>query len=78
MNHMMDSESNDFRDMVVMIKKSETTDLMDYTNSGRGGLVFKDTVYRCSVTVTVQGVTEMRDSVCVVTSSLGFLGWLSC
>ena len=37
MNHIVDSESHDFRDMVVMIKKSETTDLMDYTNSGHGG-----------------------------------------
>ena len=45
MNHMMDSESNYFRDMVVMIKKSETTDLMDYTNSGHGGLVLKDIVH---------------------------------
>ena len=37
MNHRVGSESSDLRDLVVMIKKSETADLMDYTNSGNKG-----------------------------------------
>ena len=36
MNYIVNSES-DFNDLVVMIKKSETADLMDYTNSGQPG-----------------------------------------
>ena len=36
MNYIVNSES-DFNDLVVMIKKSETADLMDYTNSGQAG-----------------------------------------
>ena len=35
MNYIVNSES-DLNDLVVMIKKSETADLMDYTNSGQG------------------------------------------
>ena len=37
MNYIVNSEG-DFNDLVVMIKKSETADLMDYTNSGQEGL----------------------------------------
>ena len=32
----MNYSESDFNDLVVMIKKSETADLMDYTNSGQG------------------------------------------
>ena len=39
MNYIVNSES-DFNDLVVMIKKSETADLMDYTNSGQGLIFF--------------------------------------
>ena len=34
MNHRVGSQTSDMQDLVVMIKKSETADLMDYTNSG--------------------------------------------
>ena len=36
----MNYSESDFNDLVVMIKKSETADLMDYTNSGQGLLSF--------------------------------------
>ena len=36
----MNYSESDFNDLVVMIKKSETADLMDYTNSGQGLLIF--------------------------------------
>ena len=37
MNHVNDCEAGN-RDLVVSIKKSETIDLMDYTDSGVKGL----------------------------------------
>ena len=36
----MNYSESDFNDLVVMIKKSETADLMDYTNSGQGSSIF--------------------------------------
>ena len=39
MNHVNDCETGNM-DMVVSIKKSETIDLMDYTDSGVQGLAY--------------------------------------
>ena len=44
MNHVTDCETGN-RDLVVSIKKSETVDLMDYTDSGVQGV--KVTLMQC-------------------------------
>ena len=44
MNHVNDCETGN-RDLVVSIKKSETIDLMDYTDSGVQGLIFVGNTY---------------------------------
>ena len=44
MNHVTDGETGN-RDLVVSIKKSETVDLMDYTDSGVQGV--KVTLMQC-------------------------------
>ena len=45
MNHVNDCEIGN-RDLVVSIKKSETIDLMDFTDSGAKGV--KDTCTACN------------------------------
>ena len=64
MNHVNDCETGN-RDLVVSIKKSETIDLMDYTDSGVQGV--NDSLMQC-LYLTKTMLRTVRDS------SLGLTG----